>query len=451
MDRPKTAPLRGSPSGFRDHPPFDKERYFHPLSIDRYADRGISVRSQASQAPTAPTGRPPPRDSFKLEHDWSMVVRGMQPNGVAWIGLMERSPEMIPSDLAEANPLQGRRFAHLHLRDIGAAGIYMRRDREPNENGFYPVRVYGQQTPSPTEEPRPQGSAELIPERTTVLAFGGREVHVEFGADRCTGAAAADPQAEYVAARPEVQPESETIEVRVHVHVDERTHPNGQWVDESEVVFKVQDTASPEGFVTITLPMRLKKRALYPCVGLSRGVAVALDDGPRPQPEIPCSAEHLEHHFDLAHRQRWRDVQQLELHRRKGNVPKIDADRSIRLARHTLQPSIVGYAFRESSRRRTVTGHLQRLGALPPMAGLPAKGEDVQPQQHAFIPVDKDHMHRWMPFGYIPHLGYEYVNGGRVKHNTLSAEASPAFGIFGRARSVGALKHAQNFEGYLEN
>lgn len=453
-------------------PPHDKSRYFHALSVDDHANKWISDHSQDEPPPTEPTGKPPAKDRWKTEWRWEIALHGMQPGGTAWIGVIERSNLMHPNDLAEANPLGGRRCEHLWMRDIGAAGVYLHRDRQRNEEGRYVVRCQPQQTPSVNGEfeERPKDFAKIkekFSRDTQTLHFGARETHIAFTAPTCFSAAEEDP-ATYVRDRPAIGstalPDGTEAPIRVFVllHIDERTYPNGTYVDESTVTIKVEDTSiEPPGdpFQTFEMPFRMKKRALLPCVGLSRGVAVELDSGGElPLPRIPKSAEHVAAHWDLGKVQCWRDVQQFELHRRKGNAPKVDVDRSIRFAKHAVVPRkkeqlppngldslLLGYVRNETQNRSTFVGHITRMEVAPPMYSYPKWGEDVKPLGPAFIPHDVEHMQRVCPYGYIPSLGYTYVTGGRAKHDRSSAARTPeTFGVFARSQSMSSLRRLQS-------
>merc|ERR1719473_773956 len=228
------------------------------------------------------------------------MVHGMQPGGCAWIGVMERSPKMTSADLAEANPLNGRRCEHLWLRDIGASGVYLYRERKKDDDGCYPVRVEEQQTPLDKTEwlNRPKNFAVLKPERTEKMKFGMRETSFNLTSNKCFDAAEADAT-KYVKARPVIgmthkvdtspthePPTAATIHrdhgitaeteetgekpirVVIHLHIDERTYPNGVYVDDSKITVKVEDSTIEVGepWITFTNHFRMKKRALLPAI-----------------------------------------------------------------------------------------------------------------------------------------------------------------------------------------
>jgi len=442
----------------------------------------------------------------------------MQPGGSVWIGVIERSSATNPADFAEANPLGGRRNEHLWLRGIGAAGVYLHRDdqkrdaegnvvpkmarmvdadgnvvldanRNPRllkdkDGNFVPSPGYFRVTAQPQQSPglngefqeRPKNFAVIgrKPKKSTTFAFGANDTHLELGfADDTCFAAAEDTPETYVRERPvlgttagETEPMEGPIKVIVMLHIDERTYPNGTYVDESTVTIKVEDRsiAPPnEPFQTFEMPFRMKMRALLPCVGLSRGCSVQLEcNQGKPRPRIETSQQHVHAHWDLGRFQSWRDVQQFELARRMANPPKIDVDRSIRFAQHSVVPrkaeqlppkgldsQILGYLPRETQNRSSFVGHITRLrsscdpknGVEPPMLQLPKWGSDVLPIGPAFLPYDEVHEQRVRPYGYIPSLGYTYVTGQRAKHDEGSAKRNTeAFGVFAKSRSMSSLR-----------
>jgi hypothetical protein len=481
-------------------PPVDRSRYFHPLSVEKAATtQKISDHSQdgpfGPDGPfQLPTGVPPPRDLYKTEWQWEVMVHGMQPGGCAWIGVMERSSMMNPGDLGEANPLNGRRCEHLWLRDIGASGVYLYRNRQKDDDGCYPVRVEEQQTPLDKTEwlNRPKNFAVLKPERTQKMGFGMRETSFNFTSKDCFGAAEADAT-KYVKDRPVIGmthrmdnspkheppttatiphhglPEMEEsgekpIRVVIHLHIDERTYPNGVYVDDSKITIKIEDSTIEVGepWITFTNHFRMKKRALLPAIGASRGVTVRLHEDPKQvtTPVIPTSSDHVRGHWDLAKVQNWRDVQQFEQHRLRANNPKIDVDRSIRFAKHSIPPRaneqlppqgldsmVLGYARRETQNRSTFVGHITRMKIDPPIMKLPKWGEDVKPLSPAFLPYDTELVERVMPYGYIPSLGYEYVTGDRAKHDKRTGiNAHESFGVLARSRSMSSSRRMQSGE-----
>jgi hypothetical protein len=477
-------------------PPNDRSRYFHPLSVEKAATtQYISDQSQDGPYPQLPTGVPPPRDLYKTEWQWEVMVHGMQPGSTCWIGVMERSSMMNPGDLGEANPLNGRRCEHLWLRDIGASGVYLYRDRKKDEDGCYPVRVEEQQTPLDKTEwlNRPKNFAVLKPVQTQRMDFGMRQTSFNLTSKDCFDAAEAEAT-KYVKQRPVVgmthhvdnspthEPPTaatihrdhgvaateevgeEPIRVVIHLHIDERTYPNGQYVDDSRVTVKIEDKKIQVGepWITFSNHFRMKKRPLLPAIGASRGVTVCLHDDPKQftVPVVPTSSEHVRGHWDLAKVQNWRDVQQYELHRRKANNPKIDVDRAIRFAKHSIPPRaneqlppqgldsmVLGYARRETQNRNTFVGHITRMKVDPPMFKFPKWGEDVKPLSHAFIPYDTELVQRVMPYGYIPSLGYEYVTGDRAKHDKRTGiTAHESFGVLARSRSLSSSRRMQSGE-----
>jgi hypothetical protein len=422
------------------------------------------------------------------------MIHGMQPGSLCWVGIMERSSMMNPGDLAEANPLNGRRCEHLWLRDIGASGVYLYRDRKKDADGCYPVRVEEQQTPLDKTEwlNRPKNFAVLRPERTQRMAFGMRETSFNLTSAKCFDAAEAN-HSKYVKERPVIgsthkgdhspahepptmatvvrdhgtgkeEIEEKPIRVVVHLHIDERTYPNGAYVDDSKVTIKIEDTTIDVGepWITFSNHFRMKKRPLLPAMGASRGVTLRLHDDPKQvtTPVIRTSSDHVASRWDLAKVQNWRDVQQYELHRRKANNPKIDVDRSIRFAKHSIPPRaneqlppqgvdslVLGYVRRESQNRNTFVGHITRMKVDPPILKLPKWGEDVKPLTDAFIPYDAELVQRVMPYGYIPSLGYDYVTGDRAKHDKRTGDtAHESFGVLARTRSLSSSRRMQSGE-----
>merc|ERR1719261_322634 len=258
--------------------------------------------------------------------------------------------------------------------------------------------------------------------------------------------------------------EEKPIRCVIHLHIDERTYPNGAYVDDSKITIKIEDTTIDVGepWITFSNHFRMKKRPLLPAIGASRGVTVRLHDDPKQftTPVVPASNEHVRGHWDLAKVQNWRDLQQYELHRRKANNPKIDVDRAIRFAKHSIPPRaneqlppqgldsmVLGYVRRETQNRNTFHGHITRMKVDPPLFKLPKWGEDVKPLTHAFIPYDTELVQRVMPYGYIPSLGYEYVTGDRAKHDKRTGiTAHESFGVLARSRSLSSSRRMQSGE-----